>query len=68
MKAAAEEQGITQQEAEQQFIKTMRPTSLLNRFATTEEVANLVIYVCSGAGVREQLAPLCVSMVVSFGQ
>jgi len=25
----------------------MRPTSLLNRFATTEEVANLVVYVCS---------------------
>ena len=47
MKATAEEQGITQQEAEQQFIKTMRPTSLLNRFATTEEVANLVIYICS---------------------
>ena len=47
MKAAAKEQGITQQEAEQQFIRTMRPTSLLNRFATTEEVANLVVYVCS---------------------
>jgi NAD(P)-dependent dehydrogenase (short-subunit alcohol dehydrogenase family) len=25
----------------------MRPTTLLNRFATTEEVANLVVYVCS---------------------
>jgi NAD(P)-dependent dehydrogenase (short-subunit alcohol dehydrogenase family) len=47
MNAAAKEQGITQQEAEQQFLKTMRPTSLLNRFATTEEVANLVVYVCS---------------------
>ncbi|RUZ81383.1 SDR family oxidoreductase [Mesorhizobium sp. M7A.F.Ca.US.006.01.1.1] len=47
MKAAAKEQGITQQAAEQQFLKTMRPTSLLNRFATTEEVANLVVYVCS---------------------
>jgi NAD(P)-dependent dehydrogenase (short-subunit alcohol dehydrogenase family) len=47
MKAAAQQQGITQQEAEQQFLKTMRPTSLLNRFATTEEVANLVVYVCS---------------------
>ena len=47
MRAAAEEQGITQQAAEQQFLKTMRPTSLLNRFATTEEVANLVVYVCS---------------------
>jgi len=47
MKATAKEQGITQQEAEQQFLQTMRPTSLLNRFATTEEVANLVVYVCS---------------------
>ena len=47
MKAAAEAQGITREEAEQQFLKTMRPTSLLNRFATTEEVANLVVYVCS---------------------
>jgi len=47
MKDAAKAQGITQHEAEQQFLKTMRPTSLLNRFATTEEVANLVVYVCS---------------------
>ena len=47
MKGAAEAQGITREEAEQQFLKTMRPTSLLNRFATTEEVANLVVYVCS---------------------
>ncbi|WP_131194196.1 SDR family NAD(P)-dependent oxidoreductase [Lichenihabitans psoromatis] len=47
MKANAEAQGITREDAEQQFLKTMRPTSLLNRFATTEEVANLVVYVCS---------------------
>jgi NAD(P)-dependent dehydrogenase (short-subunit alcohol dehydrogenase family) len=25
----------------------MRPTSLINRFATTDEVANMVVYVCS---------------------
>jgi NAD(P)-dependent dehydrogenase (short-subunit alcohol dehydrogenase family) len=47
MKAAAEAQGITQEEAEQQFLKTTRPTTLIKRFATTEEVANLVVYVCS---------------------
>ena len=47
MKANAEAQGVTREEAEQQFLKTMRPTTLLNRFATTEEVANLVVYVCS---------------------
>lgn len=47
MKSVAESQGISQQDAEQQFINDMRPTSLIKRFATTEEVANLVIYVCS---------------------
>lgn len=47
MKATAEAQGITQDEAEQRFLKTLRPTTLLNRFTTTEEVANLVVYVCS---------------------
>jgi NAD(P)-dependent dehydrogenase (short-subunit alcohol dehydrogenase family) len=47
MKATAGEQGITQEEAEQDFLKTMRPTTLINRFTTTEEVANMVIYVCS---------------------
>jgi NAD(P)-dependent dehydrogenase (short-subunit alcohol dehydrogenase family) len=47
MKATAQSQGITQAEAEQQFLKTMRPTTLINRFATTEEVANMLVYVCS---------------------
>ncbi|UDL96502.1 SDR family oxidoreductase [Lichenihabitans sp. PAMC28606] len=47
MKAAAKAQGITREDAEQQFLKTVRPTSLLNRFATTKEVANLTGYVCS---------------------
>ena len=32
---------------EKEFFKTFRPSSLLKRFATTEEVANLVTYVCS---------------------
>src|ERR1022692_410195 len=34
-------------EFEKEFFKTVRPSSLLQRFATTEEVANLVVYVCS---------------------
>jgi NAD(P)-dependent dehydrogenase (short-subunit alcohol dehydrogenase family) len=34
-------------EFEKEFFKTVRPSSLLKRFAMTEEVANLVIYVCS---------------------
>ncbi|AHG48874.1 oxidoreductase (plasmid) [Rhizobium leguminosarum bv. trifolii CB782] len=47
MAATAREQGITQDEAEQNFLNTMRPTSLINRFTTTEEIANMVVYVCS---------------------
>jgi NAD(P)-dependent dehydrogenase (short-subunit alcohol dehydrogenase family) len=35
------------EEVEQEFLKTARPTSLLRRLATTEEVANMVVYVCS---------------------
>src|SRR5437660_297046 len=34
-------------EFEEDFFKSVRPTSLLKRFARTEEVANLVTYVCS---------------------
>jgi NAD(P)-dependent dehydrogenase (short-subunit alcohol dehydrogenase family) len=34
---------------EKQFFERMRPTSLLKRFASTEEVANLVVYVSSPA-------------------
>ncbi|HEY3863920.1 MAG TPA: SDR family oxidoreductase [Verrucomicrobiae bacterium] len=34
-------------EFEKEFFTSVRPTSLLKRFASTEEVANLVVYVCS---------------------
>ena len=47
MKSLADAQGITPEAAEQQFLNTMRPTTLINRFATTDEVANMVVYVCS---------------------
>jgi NAD(P)-dependent dehydrogenase (short-subunit alcohol dehydrogenase family) len=47
MKSVAQEQGITPAQAERDFLKTMRPTTLIQRFATTEEVANMVVYVAS---------------------
>jgi NAD(P)-dependent dehydrogenase (short-subunit alcohol dehydrogenase family) len=47
MAAQAKEQGITQEEAEQAFLKANRPTSLIRRFATSDEVANMIVYVCS---------------------
>jgi NAD(P)-dependent dehydrogenase (short-subunit alcohol dehydrogenase family) len=34
-------------EFEREFFASVRPSSLLKRFASTEEVANLVVYVCS---------------------
>ena len=43
----AKERKITPKQVEQEFFKFARPTSLLQRFATIEEVANMVAYVCS---------------------
>ena len=37
----------TPEEFEQEFFRSVRPTSLLKRFASVEEVANLVTYLCS---------------------
>lgn len=49
----------TPAEFEKEFFRSVRPTSLLQRFATVDEVANTVAYVCSplasatnGAAVR----------------
>jgi NAD(P)-dependent dehydrogenase (short-subunit alcohol dehydrogenase family) len=39
--------GQSFEEFEKVFFKKVRPSSLLRRFATTEEVAHLVAYVCS---------------------
>ena len=47
MAAKAKDQGITQDDAEQAFLKSARPTSLIRRFATTDEVANMIVYACS---------------------
>ena len=43
----AKEQGTTPQEFEKQFFRDVRPSSLLKRFIKPEEVAALVVFVCS---------------------
>jgi len=43
----AKEQGVSQEQMEQDFIAQHRPTSLLRRLATVDEVANMVVYTCS---------------------
>jgi NAD(P)-dependent dehydrogenase (short-subunit alcohol dehydrogenase family) len=43
----AKGQGTDTAKVEAEFFRTTRPTSLLRRFATPEEVAAMVVYVCS---------------------
>lgn len=43
----AKSKNATIAEVEKEFFRTMRPSSLLQRFATTDEVATLVAYVAS---------------------
>jgi NAD(P)-dependent dehydrogenase (short-subunit alcohol dehydrogenase family) len=59
MKGLARRENKTGKEVEKDFFKNGRPTSLLQRFATVEEVANMIVYLSSplssatnGAAVR----------------
>lgn len=45
--ALAKEEGKSFAAFEQEFFEKVRPTSLIKRFATPEEVASMVAYVCS---------------------
>jgi NAD(P)-dependent dehydrogenase (short-subunit alcohol dehydrogenase family) len=47
VKDLARQNGQSVEEAAAQFVKQHRPTSLLERFATPEEIANMVAYVAS---------------------
>jgi NAD(P)-dependent dehydrogenase (short-subunit alcohol dehydrogenase family) len=55
----ATESGVTREEFERQFFEKARPSSILQRFTTPEEVANVVVFLASplasainGAAVR----------------
>ena len=47
VKDLAKQNGQSVEEAASQFVKQFRPTSLLQRFASVEEIANMVVYVAS---------------------
>src|SRR4051794_2604397 len=47
VKDLAKQNSQSVEEAASQFVKQFRPTSLLQRFATVEEIANMVVYVAS---------------------
>jgi NAD(P)-dependent dehydrogenase (short-subunit alcohol dehydrogenase family) len=57
----AKEKKVTAAEFEKEFFRTVRPSSLLKRFITPEEVSAVVVFVCSpeasainGAAVRAE--------------
>ena len=47
VKDLARQNGQSVEEAASKFVKQFRPTSLLQRFASVEEIANMVVYVAS---------------------
>ncbi len=47
VKRQAEERGVTEAQVEQDFLNNARPTGLLGRFTTPDEIANVVAFVCS---------------------
>lgn len=47
LEGIAQQTGRTLEQVEQDFLAKSRPTSLLGRFSSTEEIANMVVYVCS---------------------
>lgn len=47
IKQAADEAGISQQEMEARFVQENRPSSIIQRLATPEEVANMSVYAAS---------------------
>jgi NAD(P)-dependent dehydrogenase (short-subunit alcohol dehydrogenase family) len=57
----AKDRGVTEKQIEEEFFKTVRPTSLIRRFETPDEVAAVVTFLCgqgasgvNGAAVRAE--------------
>lgn len=57
----AKDQHKSKEQVEEDFFKTMRPTSIIQRFLTTDEVANMITYLSSplaaatnGAAIRAE--------------
>lgn len=49
LQGMAKQQGKTKEDIARDFFEHARPSSLIKRFATTEEVAAMVVYLCSEA-------------------
>jgi NAD(P)-dependent dehydrogenase (short-subunit alcohol dehydrogenase family) len=58
VEALARAEGKALEEVEKEFFQTMRPTSLVRRFLSPQEIANLVAYVASPLSSATTGAPL----------
>jgi len=58
MLADMADEGQSQDSVEQAFIENERPSSLIKRLATPEEVANLVVYMASPLSSATNGAPM----------
>jgi len=54
----ARQGGKSEREVEEDFFRTARPTTLLNRFTTPEEIAEVVAFVCSREASAISGAPI----------
>lgn len=54
----AKAKGVDPHVVEKEFFQTARPSSLLRRLATPEEVASMVVYLCSTLAVATNGAAL----------
>jgi NAD(P)-dependent dehydrogenase (short-subunit alcohol dehydrogenase family) len=45
----AKDRGVTERQIEEDFFKSVRPTSLIKRFERPEEVAAVTVFLCGGA-------------------
>jgi NAD(P)-dependent dehydrogenase (short-subunit alcohol dehydrogenase family) len=58
LEAMAAQEGVPVDRMAAEFVKQHRPTSLLQRFATVQEIANMVVYLCSKEASATNGAPL----------
>lgn len=58
VESMARQQGVTVAEIEKQFFATLRPTSLLKRFETIDEIAAVVAFIASTQAVAINGAPV----------
>jgi NAD(P)-dependent dehydrogenase (short-subunit alcohol dehydrogenase family) len=49
VRSLAKQQSVTEAQVEKDFFTTARPSSLIGRFASPEEIANLIVYTSSAA-------------------